>query len=210
MPATPRHPLRIAIAAIAVFVLLATMPAAVVSLDQQLADSMRAAAPRGLLEAALTITWFGNFETLVGVSLLVASVLAIRREWAALALWLAVTAGNGVLNRTLKHAFERVRPLHEHGLVFEPAYSFPSGHASGALAVYGLLGLLLLPRLPQRARTPLLGAALLWVLLIGASRVVLHVHFLSDVVAGFASATALLMIALALAERFRRSSVLTT
>jgi len=197
----------LAVAALAIFALLASLPAAVVVLDQQVAETMRAEAPQWLLQAAFAITQLGNFETLVAIGLIVALWLALRRQWFELVLWLTVTIGNGLLNRTLKLAFARVRPLHEHGLVIEPAYSFPSGHASGSLAVYGLLSLILLPQIAPGARRPLLLGTAALVLLIGASRVILHVHFLSDVIAGYASATALLLVCLAISERLRQRPV---
>jgi undecaprenyl-diphosphatase len=50
--------------------------------------------------------------------------------------WIAATAGNGLLTRALKVIFERTRPLHEHGLLSSEGWSFPSGHASGAAAVF--------------------------------------------------------------------------
>ncbi len=204
---SPRARLVIATIAVTLFALLATMPAAVVAFDQQLATTMRATVPRALLQAAFAITQLGNFETLVAIGLIVTLWLAIRRQWFELILWLTVTIGNGLLNRTLKLAFARVRPLHDHGLVVESAYSFPSGHASGSLAVYGLLALLLMPRVAQAAHRPLLIGTAALVLLIGASRVILHVHFLSDVIAGYASATTLLLVCLTISERLRQRPV---
>ncbi|MBA4285735.1 MAG: hypothetical protein C0434_09420 [Xanthomonadaceae bacterium] len=194
----------IVVLAASLFTVLAAMPAAMVDWDRRLADAMRTHVTPPQLDAAFAITQLGNFQTLVAVGVIVALGLAARRCWSDLALWLAVTAGNGLLNRTLKLGFERLRPLHDHGLVFEPAFSFPSGHASGSLAVYGLLTALLLPRLPPAARLPLLLATVALVLLIGASRVILQVHFLSDVIAGYASATVLLVGGHALRESLRR------
>jgi len=194
----------IVVLAVGLFVLLAAMPPALLAWDQQLADALHARVSPRQLDAAFAVTQVGNFQTLVAVGGIVAISLAARRCWPELALWLAVTLGNGLLNRTLKLGFERLRPVHDHGLVFEPAYSFPSGHASGALAVYGLLTVLLLPRLPPAARLPLLLATVALVLLIGASRVILQVHFFTDVVAGYASATALLVGGHALHDRLRR------
>lgn len=200
-PLTARSRLAIALGAATLFAVLATMPPVIVHWDQRLAEGLHAQASGGLLGAAFAITQLGNFRTLLGVGIAVALLLALRRQWSDLGLWLVVTAGTGLLNRALKLGFERVRPLHDHGLVVEPAYSFPSGHASGALAVYGLLTLLLLPKLVPPARLPLLLATVALVLLIGASRVILQVHFLSDVVAGHALAAAVLASAHLLRER---------
>ncbi|MCX7072111.1 MAG: phosphatase PAP2 family protein [Gammaproteobacteria bacterium] len=202
-PPTVRSRLAIALGATALFAVLATMPPMIVGWDLQLAEGLHAQASPGLLDAAFAITQFGNFRTLLALAIAVALLLALRRQWSDLGLWLVVTAGTGLLNRALKLGFERVRPLHDHGLVIEPAYSFPSGHASGALAVYGLLMVLLLPRLAAAARLPLLLATVALVLLIGASRVILQVHFLSDVVAGHALAAAVLASAHALREQLQ-------
>lgn len=201
---SPTSQWRIVALAIALFGLLATMPPAVVAWDQAIAEAMRTQVPRPQLEAAYAITWFGNFETLVVIGGIVALALAACQRRSDLALWVVVTLVNGLLNRLLKHGFERTRPLHDHGLVIEPAYSFPSGHASGALAVYGLLAILLMPHLAPAARLPVLLATTALVLMVGASRVILHVHFASDVLAGYASALAVVVAGHALRERSLR------
>ena len=100
---------------------------------------------------------------------------------------MAAVVGNALLNKGLKHLFERDRPAHWHGVVTETGYSFPSGHASGTLATYGMLAYLVLRLAPPLWHVPaLLGAA--WLAWMGAcSRVLLQVHYASDVLAGLAS-----------------------
>ena len=196
--------LSIALLALLLFLTVASLLSHISVFDALLANELRRSISRPMLQAIFMITQFGNFMTLLAVVIGVALALLLRRRWLELALWLVTTAGNGLLNRALKLSFERARPLYDHGLVIEPSYSFPSGHASGSLAVYGMLTWLLLHRLPASARLPLLIATTTLILLIGFSRVLLQVHYFSDVIAGFASAAAWLSLCIVAAERLRR------
>ncbi|MDP3295700.1 MAG: phosphatase PAP2 family protein [Nevskia sp.] len=199
--------LGIALLALSVFLIVASLLSRISVFDALLANELRRSISRPMLQAIFAITQLGNFMTLLAIVIGVALALLLRRRWLELAAWLVATAGNGLLNRALKLSFERARPLFEHGLVIEPSYSFPSGHASGSLAVYGMLAWLLLHRLPAPARLPLLIAAMSLILLIGFSRVLLQVHYFSDVIAGFASASAWLSMSIVVAERLRRRPV---
>ena len=194
----------IALLALTAFAVLACAPDVLTGFDLALAEALRRSVSTTVLRASFAITQLGNFTSLLAVGAVVALWLAMRRRWLDLAAWVAATAGNGLLNRLVKQLAERGRPLHDHGLVLEPGWSFPSGHASGSLAVYGMFAWLLLRGLPPPARLPLLIASLSLVLLIGFSRVLLQVHYFSDVLAGFALASAWLAICIGAAERLRR------
>lgn len=83
-----------------------------------------------------------------------------------------------------KLAFHRLRP--EGGVLDPFGYSFPSGHASISLALYGFccfLGMQFTQRWSTRINLLLLGALIAF--LIGFSRLYLGVHYLSDVLAGY-------------------------
>ena len=112
--------------------------------------------------------------------------LVRRRAWRT-ALWLVVAA---VFVRhvtsALKEFFGRVRPPFEDGGADYGSLSFPSGHSSG-IATLVTVGLVLAwPLLAPRARRLWAGAGVLLVLLVGFTRMWLGVHYLSDVVAGWA------------------------
>ena len=64
--------------------------------------------------------------------------------------------------------------------------SFPSGHAQNAVVAWGVLLLVFLPVLRGRWRVVAVIAAVAVVLAIGFARVALSVHFVSDVLAGYA------------------------
>jgi undecaprenyl-diphosphatase len=81
-----------------------------------------------------------------------------------------------------KNAVERPRPADE--LIDVSGYSFPSGHAAYAMAwpALAILAVRIVPAL--RGRWWLVVAALVAAFLVGASRLYLRVHWLSDVLAG--------------------------
>lgn len=90
----------------------------------------------------------------------------------------------------LKGIFERTRPLHDHGLVSETSWSFPSGHASGSMIVYGLLGYIIVRYTRPVWHVPVALVCVTLIVFVGSSRVLLQVHYMSDVLAGYASGAA--------------------
>jgi undecaprenyl-diphosphatase len=112
--------------------------------------------------------------------------LAVRRRRFDAVLLAAAAATTGLVTTGLKEAFRRSRPVYvdpEHG---PHSFSFPSGHASGAFVVYTVLALLLADGRGTWARTVAMAAALAVATLVAATRVLLPVHYLSDVIAGAA------------------------
>ncbi|MBC7681880.1 MAG: phosphatase PAP2 family protein [Ferruginibacter sp.] len=174
--------------------------------DQALADSLRTHLPPAALQVFALLTHLADTSTVTGVCAVVAVVLVLRgRRWLALG-WVLALAGNGVLNTTLKQIFARVRPVHDDGLVMAYGFSFPSGHSSGAVVLFGMLAYVLCRFVPPRGHLPLVLGAVALAFAVGVSRVFLRVHFASDVLAGFASGTAWLVVCIASIEltRWRR------
>jgi undecaprenyl-diphosphatase len=87
-----------------------------------------------------------------------------------------------------------MRPLNAVDGVAASGFSFPSGHSSGAVVAFGMLAYLGLRLLPQRWHLPVLLVAALLAFSVGVSRIILRVHYASDVAAGFASGTAWLAV----------------
>jgi membrane-associated phospholipid phosphatase len=172
--------------------------------DTRLAEVLGSTLPAGVLEVAAWATHLGDPITLTVIVLVVALWLVLRgRRWLALG-WVAAGVGNGVLNQLLKRVFERVRPLHEHGFAVADGYSFPSGHTSGSVVVYGMLAYLAVRLLPPVWHLPsvLAAATLAWAM--GVCRVLLQVHWASDVMAGFGSGLAWLTVCILCIEMLRR------
>jgi membrane-associated phospholipid phosphatase len=102
---------------------------------------------------------------------------------------LVVVAGNGVLTTSVKNLADRVRPtLNPVAETLGP--SFPSGHSSWSAAFFAAAALLLSRGRGRRARAALAGVAAGLVVTVAGSRVLLGVHWLSDVIAGLALGSA--------------------
>ena len=115
------------------------------------------------------------------------ALLAARRRWADLALWMAALGGGLALNLTIKQLFDSIRPTWADPLRFGHQWQFPSGHVLGATICYGLIVLLCWRKIGRRpARIALLLGLVGLLLLIGFSRVYIRSHYLGDVLAGYA------------------------
>ena len=137
-----------------------------------------------LARAARFLTELGGHFVLVPLALAGAAWLAFRRRFGDALLLAAVTFGGRALVELQKAQAERIRPAGQEHLVDVQSLSFPSAHAADATLVYLSLALLLTQTWPRRALA--LWAATWLAIIIGASRVVLGVHWPSDVVAGWA------------------------
>jgi membrane-associated phospholipid phosphatase len=111
----------------------------------------------------------------------------VRRDWRHLMVLLVTAGGGALLNTGLKSVFHRARPTFAAEFPVR-SWSFPSGHAMDSLIGYGLLAYWLGELFPHR-RFIIHYAAASLILLIGFARIYLGVHYLSDVVAGFAAGT---------------------
>lgn len=180
-------------------------------LDNRIADELHEHATRPLTEFFEAVTTLGNGIVLAGVAAIAAYLLARRRYYAEAVLMVLAYVGAEVLSYSLKLAFRRDRPFFTDPLATVSTYSFPSGHATVSVAVYGALCLVLLRRLTGPARVVCLAAAVLLVSLIGFSRLYLGVHFLSDVLAGFSVGLAWLALCVVVLDlHHRRRSRLQT
>jgi len=114
----------------------------------------------------------------------IAEVVRIPNKWVPVFL-VSVVVGEILLVTTIKQALDRVRPS------FNPAAatlgpSFPSGHSATAAALYAAVALVLARRRAPRTRALIAGAAAAVAVAVACSRVMLGVHWLSDVIAGLA------------------------
>ncbi len=162
--------------------------------DQALSASIRAHVGVDTLQLFAQLTHLGDPSVLALLGVAVALWLWWRGQRTLALGWALALGGNALLNPLLKRVFERVRPVHDHGLVAALSWSFPSGHTSGATVAYGMLAYLMLRTLPTAWHLPAVLSATALAFTVGSSRVFLQVHFASDVVAGFASGTAWLMV----------------
>lgn len=174
-------------------------------LDVRFVDWVHDSAPTALVEAMRVSTYLGSAVVLAPLAA-VAAVLLIRRGRPGAALFVASAfAGSQLLVQLLKLAFQRARPELDDPFVQLTTYSYPSGHAFGATAAYGALALVVASAVTcRRRRFGVLAVAAALIVVVAASRVVLGVHYLVDVVAGIVAGVALLSVLLYVLDRARR------
>jgi undecaprenyl-diphosphatase len=140
----------------------------------------------GLDLAARVVSALGS-ELLAVLLVGLLLVLGWQRRWGAAIGLLLTVGGAQLLNNVLKDLFHRTRPAPVEGFIPAQAFSFPSGHAMVSAAFYLFVAYLAWRLLRGRIRLVCLALLLLLVLLIGLSRLYLGVHFLTDVLAGYAA-----------------------
>ncbi len=132
-------------------------------------------------------TGLGQWLVLTIATVAVIAALAWRARRREAAFLLVVMSVSPLLNLALKQLFERARPPIESAVLSASGYAFPSGHAMSS-ATFALA--LVVIAWPTRWRWPAAGLAATFALLMGLSRFYLGVHWLTDVLAGWVLALA--------------------
>jgi len=132
------------------------------------------------------VTHLGSISTVLPLAaLLAAAELRVARSRWAVPFLAAVIAGDEVVVNSVKVLVDRVRPtLNPVAATLGP--SFPSGHSANAAAFYAAAALLIGRRQARPVRAVLVGAAVGIAMAVAASRVLLDLHWLTDVIAGLA------------------------
>lgn len=172
----------------------------VIGFDEPILNFSHALATPGLDGFFVAVTDIGYLYGVVPFDIvLVLGLLVWRRlreaTFAAIAL-----GGSGLLNVAAKLMFARDRPSLWESITPELTYSFPSGHAMGSAT---LAWVLVLVAWHTRWKWPVVACAVLFVLMVGFSRVYLGVHYPSDILAGWAAASAWAVVAYLVVFRLR-------
>ncbi len=130
----------------------------------------------------VAITELGDpFVTTTLVIAILGVLLALRLRRTAL-FWLLTAVGGSLGMQVLKWFFRLPRPTNLYEGI--SSYSFPSGHTTMSVVLYGFFAVLLARRLTGLRRWLLFAAVGLIAFLIGFSRLYLGAHWFSDVLAG--------------------------
>lgn len=131
------------------------------------------------------VTFLGNTTTVITITGLVGLYLFYSKHPRVYTLGLIVTIiGAGATSYILKILVNRTRPDGLIPSIIETSPSFPSGHATLGMALYGFLAYLLCKTYPKYTAFIVTGATVL-ILALGFSRLYLGVHFPTDVLAGY-------------------------
>jgi undecaprenyl-diphosphatase len=156
------------------------------SVDLSLLASFYAGDNPMLANLARFVTPFGGWEVLTGLGAAFALYLVWRREFARALLFAAIAISGRLAIHYHKIFSGRARPDEEH-LVAVHSLSFPSGHSGNAAITYFAMALLLTPLVrSEAARRGIFIAAAVVTVAVGLSRMILGVHWPSDVLGGWA------------------------
>lgn len=159
-------------------------------IDQNIGQHLYQWGPAPFTTFVQSFTLIGNAQGIIPLTMIIAGIFYyISRKWQVF-LWIVFTilVGVGPVVNLIKHIIQRTRPSYVTHLVDQGGYSFPSGHATGAILAWGTLAFLIWYYFKDKypkMMPYLIGFTFFMVVAISASRLYLGVHYLSDIIAGW-------------------------
>ena len=145
------------------------------------------------------ITHCGDTVTIVSLCAILV-ILPTRKKY-GFPLTIAALSGLAIY-KPMKHIFLRARPDVMYHIVEQGGYSFPSGHSTSSIIVYGLLLYLIRKHCKnEKLKNALSVVCILLACLIPPSRLYVGVHWTTDVIAGALIAMGVLHVAITILER---------
>jgi undecaprenyl-diphosphatase len=131
------------------------------------------------------ITNIGGTAVMIILALITGLIFLYKRRWRSAAIMIISIGTTGFFVGLMKELFLRVRPENAlHVIVNDP--SFPSGHAAMAAAFFVAFAYVMAPKIHSRIwRELFIAGSVLAVIIIGLTRLILNVHWFSDVLAGW-------------------------
>ncbi len=171
-----------------------------VAFDTNFTDLLYSMRSEWLSQTLYIFTYLGSREAVFIVGGLATLVFLYKRKFVAiLAFWL-VMGGIGLSVQYGKNFISRERPQ-EVAYYQEHNHSFPSGHATTSMALYGTLAYFLARHYTKQwQRWWILWLAGFIILMVGFSRIYLGVHYLTDVAAGFLLGALWVLVGISLTE----------
>ena len=149
------------------------------------------------------ITLLGDVHFIIAVTVLISLLLWLwRKRTYIFPLWLSIVGSElfTIIGKIIIH-----RPRPSMAFYTESGFSFPSGHATIAVAFYGFLAYIFFRESKQwSARANIIFAGLFIIIAIGLSRLYLDVHYVSDVWAGYLVGLLWLIVGITVCEWIRQ------
>ena len=174
----------------------------IIAADIRIANLFMVLRTDGLTSFFTWITLLGKSQVILVFILISGALLWLwGKKYCIFPLFIAV-AGSGLFTYLGKLVFHRPRP--EMAVYAEHSFSFPSGHATVAVAFYGFVGYLLV-RFSQswNRKVNIFFTTLFIIIAVGFSRIYLGEHYLSDVWSGYLVGTMWLILAVSFSEWLR-------
>ena len=154
------------------------------STDQAIENFFEASRSFLLTKIFIFATILGNKEIIIALAIFLVGIFWIYKKQHYILPLIIATLGAQASVSLLKIIFQRSRPLHP--VYLNDSFSFPSGHATLAVAFYGFVIYLFRKEIKnQKTKTFLIIISLAIILIIGISRLYLDMHFFTDILGGY-------------------------
>ena len=181
---------------------LAMLIAGTGPIDRTILGTLYAGDRPVLADTARLVTVLGDGRWVTAISIL-AGLWLMREKRLNTAVVLLIGTGIGrVITEIQKYQVNRVRPGDDPHLVATYSMSFPSAHSANAMMVYLTLAMLL----PHAQRQMWIAGALAIALMVGVSRMMLGVHWPSDVVGGWSYGALWTLMLVTIDQTLKRNS----
>ncbi|MCR2802932.1 phosphatase PAP2 family protein [Paenibacillus soyae] len=175
------------------------------SLDREVQEWIGGLRSDGLTSVMELLSGIGSTVAIIVITLGAAGVFGYLFGWGYGGMFIGGVLGGFVINTILKNAIDRVRPEEAWGLSADGA-SFPSANAMLGFVIFGLMLIALWreTRWPGFAKGIIGVVAAALILFMGLCRVYFHVHYVSDILAGYSAGLAVLCATVIIADGIRR------
>ncbi|WP_369903613.1 phosphatase PAP2 family protein [Bacillus manliponensis] len=178
------------------FIALHVRAGGVIELDEYVKEMVKGLQTE---RSIVFFSYFTKFGSAIGIVVAVVIGMLIfwkKRLFAAFLIYPIAVISTHFINQLLKIMIGRERPsLNE--AVDGVGYSFPSGHAMLAVVTYGFITYMAMIHMKSKAGKLFITiVATIWIVWIGLSRVILNVHYPTDIIAGFCAGGILLIVAM--------------
>lgn len=155
------------------------------------------------------ISLMGSVAVISSLTFLSLGLLVVRSDWRAARLLALAMCGAVGFDTSIKWIVQRPRPDEVYAHTMPTTYSFPSGHALYGFTFYLAIAWIVGQRSGNNWTKGVWGLATIMVVLIGASRIFLGVHYTSDVLGGYLIAAVWLVFILTRAEETQPKKIKT-
>ncbi len=146
----------------------------------------------------LIITNFGYTYAVIAIVIILLVIMKGNLKSLALSSFVGLAT---LFNELIKNAYKRPRPNEIYRWATETSYSYPSGHSNVSTIIYGsIIYLIIKSNLSKNKKLIFIPLTLLIPILIYISRIILSVHYFSDVIGGISNGLIFLFISILVIE----------
>jgi undecaprenyl-diphosphatase len=156
--------------------------------DQELANTLPAIGLKSppIIKFIMDAGFYLGKEVVSVLVIVHAIYFALKRLWQELAMILIGVIGGSMVFWILSNVIDRARPTNQLWIIVKIP-GFPSGHAVDAVAFFGLLAYLIVPKLRSTFwKAFVIAISILIIGFIGFSRIFTGGHYLTDILSGYA------------------------